>query len=553
MNNNNKFSRRLFLGKSVLATASMAGLTTINLTTANNAQAGLFTKTTLPTPDAPNAIADHYSAIVVGTGYGGAVAALRLGEAGVNTLMLEMGMLWDKPASDNKIFTKSSNPDGRSMWFKHKTEAPLSAFFGLNLVNRPIDFYPGVLDRVNYDNMSVYVGRGVGGGSLVNGCMAVVPRRDYFEEIMPEVSADEMYDTFFPLANSMLGVNTVPDRLLDKSRYYRFARVSRRAAERSGFKTVKVDSTYDFDYMIQEAEGTAPTSALAGEVIYGNNAGKQSLDKNYIPAALGTGYVTLRTLTKVRKIEVDDNEVYWLTLDTIDVTGAVTETQKISCNKLFLGAGSLGTTELLLRAKATDTLPLLSDDIGYGWGNNGNIMAARSNRFWSYTGMYQSTMPVLGIDNWDDPVHPAFAEIAPLPVGVETWTSLYLAITKNPERGHFTYNDVTDSVDLQWRPEQSQSSYEAAKALFDKINETNGTRYRRGMFEGGEPFARNFTYHPLGGCLLGKATDEYGQVLGYNNLYVVDGSLIPGNVGVNPFVTITALAERNMQQILTRL
>lgn len=50
--------------------------------------------------------------------------------------------------------------------------------------------------------------------------------------------------------------------------------------------------------------------------------------------------------------------------------------------------------------------------------------------------------------------------------------------------------------------------------------------------------------------VLGEATDSYGRVAGYDNLYVTDGSLIPGSTGVNPFVTITALAERNIERVL---
>jgi cholesterol oxidase len=59
-----------------------------------------------------------------------------------------------------------------------------------------------------------------------------------------------------------------------------------------------------------------------------------------------------------------------------------------------------------------------------------------------------------------------------------------------------------------------------------------------------------FTYHPLGGCVLGKATDHYGHVKGASRLYVTDGSLVPGSIGVNRFVTITALAERTMARVL---
>ena len=50
--------------------------------------------------------------------------------------------------------------------------------------------------------------------------------------------------------------------------------------------------------------------------------------------------------------------------------------------------------------------------------------------------------------------------------------------------------------------------------------------------------------------MLNKATDNYGRLHGYPGLYVIDGSLIPGNTSVNPFVTITALAERNIEKII---
>jgi len=50
--------------------------------------------------------------------------------------------------------------------------------------------------------------------------------------------------------------------------------------------------------------------------------------------------------------------------------------------------------------------------------------------------------------------------------------------------------------------------------------------------------------------VLNQATDNYGRLPEYPGLYVMDGSLIPGSTGVNPFVTITALAERNIEQII---
>ncbi|OLZ68244.1 cholesterol oxidase [Streptomyces sp. IMTB 2501] len=519
-----------------LQTAATLGFARIGLQSAHAAE-----------PDA----VESAPAIVIGSGYGGAVAALRLGQAGIRTVVLEMGRLWNTAGSDGKVFCSTSAPDQRSMWFRTRTEAPLAAFLWLDVVNKDISPYPGVLDRVHYDNMSVYVGRGVGGGSLVNGGMAVTPVKSYFTEQFPTVDADEMYGTYYPRARAMLGVNSIDPAWFESTDWYRFARTSRKAAGNAGLKTTFVPNVYDFGYMQQEAAGTATKSALAGEVIYGNNYGKRSLDRTYWAAALGTGNVTIHTLEKVKAVTRADDGSYVLTADRIDITGAVVETKQYSCTYLFLGGGSLGTTELLVRARDTGTLPDLNSDVGAGWGTNGNTMLGRANHIWDTVGAGEATMPVMGIDDWANTDNPVFAEIAPLPMGFEHWISLYLAITKNPERASFTYDSASGAVKLGWSPAQSAVSVSMAKKLFDRINLANATIYRYDLFgPTSKVFADDFTYHPLGGCVLGKATDDYGRVKGYDRLYVTDGSLVPGNIGVNPFVTITALAERTMARVL---
>ncbi|WP_037627917.1 GMC oxidoreductase [Streptomyces aureus] len=533
-------SRRRMLGLAALGAAALTGQGTI--TAAPRAAAatagGVSDGTFVP-------------AVVVGTGYGAAVSALRLGEAGVSTLMLEMGQLWNQPGPDGNVFSGMLKPDKRSSWFKTRTEAPLGSFLWLDVANRDIQPYAGVLDRVHFDQMSVYVGRGVGGGSLVNGGMAVTPRRSYFEEVLPQVDADEMYTKYFPRANSTLGVKTIDKTWFEQTEWYTYARVSRQQAANAGLSTTFVPNVYDWDYMRREADGTAARSALAAEVIYGNNHGKVSLDKSYLAAALGTGKVTIETLHQVKTIRQRNDGTYLLTVEQKDAGGTLLATKTISCRHLFLGAGSLGSTELLLRARETGTLPNLGSEIGGGWGPNGNIMTARANHVWNPTGSHQSSIPALGIDDWDNPDAPVFAEIAPMPAGLETWVSLYLAITKNPERGTFVYDAAKDRADLHWTRDQNAPAVAAAKSLFDRINSANTTIYRYDLFgKQLKAFADDFCYHPLGGCVLGRATDNYGRVAGYKNLYVTDGSLIPGSIGVNPFVTITALAERNVERII---
>ncbi|NIJ10786.1 cholesterol oxidase [Saccharomonospora amisosensis] len=525
-------SRRRLLGLAALNSAAALGLTTI---TTSRARA--------------SAPADFSPAVVIGTGYGAAVTALRLGQAGVPTLMLEMGQLWDTAADDGRVFCDMLAPDRRSMWLKTRTQAPLATFLWAD-INRDIERYAGVLDRVDHGAMSVYVGRGVGGGSLVNGAMAVTPKRSYFEEILPGVDADEMYGTYFPRANAALGVNNIDPDWFETCKAYQYARVSRKHAHNAGLNTTFVPSVYDFDYMRREEAQEVPRSALASEVIYGNNHGKGSLDKSYLPAALGTGNVTIRTLHEVRGIRRQPDRTYVLQVRELDTAGNVVATREIGARYVFLGAGSLGSTELLLRARDTATLPNLGAEVGQGWGTNGNVMLGRANHMWDTTGAVQSGMPALGIDAWDDPAHPVFAEIAPMPAGTELWVSLYLAITRTPERAHFTYDPAADAARLSWTADQGQPSIEAAKVMFDKINRVNATVYRTDLFGDTRAFEDRFTYHPLGGLVLGEATDSYGRVAGYDNLYVTDGSLIPGSTGVNPFVTITALAERNIERVL---
>ncbi|MGW0893592.1 GMC oxidoreductase [Saccharopolyspora sp. NPDC002578] len=525
-------SRRRMLGLTALQAAAALGLTTVSTRGASAAER------------------PYVPAVVIGSGYGAATTALRLGSAGVPTLMLEMGRLWDTAGADGKIFPDMIQPDHRSMWFRTRTEAPLASILWLDLVNRDIKPYAGVLDRMHFDEMDVYVGRGVGGGSLVNGGMAVTPERDYFEEILPRVDAEQMYRRYFPLANRMLGVNSVDRDWFEQCDSYGYARLSRAHADRAGLGTTFVPNVYDFDYLQREEAGEVPKSALGSEVIYGNNYGKRSLDKSYIPAAIGTGNVTLQTLTRVRSFRQEADGTYVLTTERIDELGEVRGVGEVACKHLFLGAGSLGSTELLLRARETGALPELSGELGEQWGPNGNVMLGRANHPWDTTGLVQSGMPALGIDNRADPVNPVFAEIAPVPAGIETWASLYLAITRTRERGRIEYDAATDSARLRWQESQGQPGIDQAKAVFDRINRANGTSYRHDLFGDARAFENRFTYHPLGGNVLGRVTDDFGRVRGYSNLYVTDGSLIPGSTGVNPFVTITALAERNIERVL---
>ncbi|MCP2242011.1 GMC oxidoreductase [Lentzea aerocolonigenes] len=485
-------------------------------------------------------------ALVIGTGYGGCVAALRLAQAGVDVHMVEMGMAWDTPGADGKIFANTTTPDQRSFWLRTKTKQPLSNFLGFP-IDKAIPRYTGILDAEEFAGITVYQGRGVGGGSLVNGGMAVTPKREYFGDVLPMINADEMYNVYYPRANAELGVGLIDPAWFDTTDCYQYARVGRKHAQRSGFPHVFVPTVYDWDYMEQEAAGTVPKSALIGEILYGNNYGKKSLQKSYLPKIRATGRVTISALHRVVSVTPAAGG-YAVTIEQLNTNGDPIATKQVTAARVFFAAGSVGTSKLLVKLKATGALPNLNGEVGRGWGDNGNVMCGRANHMWDPTGALQSSIPTMGIDNWA--AGGAFAEVAPLPTGIETYASFYLSITKTPNRGEFSWNAATGKVDLNWQTAWKQVSINAAKSIFDKINSKEGTIYRTDLFGVYKVWGDHLTYHPLGGAILDKATDNYGRLHGHPGLYVIDGSLIPGSTVVNPFVTITALAERNIAKII---
>lgn len=131
---------------------------------------------------------------------------------------------------------------------------------------------------------------------------------------------------------------------------------------------------------------------------------------------------------------------------------------------------------------------------------------------------------------------------------MKTCTSLYLAVTHNPHRARMVWDRRSGRPRLRRRKEFAQPSIAAMLALIDRLSDSNGGTIATSLFP--DQTGSDFTYHPLGGCVLGRATDNHGRLRGNPGLYVVDGSLIPGDATVNPFLTITAPTERNMDHIV---
>lgn len=479
-------------------------------------------------------------AIVIGSGFGGAVSALRLGEAGVETIVLERGRRWDiKPTNDT--FCENLSPDGRSAWLSTETVAPVAPFG-----QTKIDKYVGVLQRVDYENISIYMGAGVGGGSIPYGGMTVQPTEENFKKVFPsEIDYAELDKTYYPRVREMIGAKPIPDDLLNTD-YYKFSRVFLEHAKNANLETIMVDQAYDWDIIRKERDGDVPKSALSGQLLYGNNNGaKNSLDHNYIPKAEKTGKVKVLTLHQVTSIAQSADGRYEVEIDRIDEKGTVVEKITLTCDYLFLAAGSYHTTQLLLKAKAKGTLPKLNGEIGRGWGTNGNAMFRRD--LVGSTGTMQATPPVAAIKDFGNKIAPTLVECAQLPIGIDTFGLMSLACVLSPARGIFSYDKGKDELVLDWPQENNKLPRDAANDVAGRLNDANSGVTQAITIPG----HGDLTYHPLGGAVLGKACDFFGRLHGYTNLYVVDSAMIPGSTAcANPSLTIAAIAERNVERLI---
>jgi cholesterol oxidase len=99
-------------------------------------------------------------AVVIGSGFGGSVAALRLGEAGIDTVVLERGRRWPI-RTDGNTFATFEQPDGRAYWLRDRTG---EAILGLPQLEKRIDRYVGVLEVIEGDSIFIGAVAGVGAG-----------------------------------------------------------------------------------------------------------------------------------------------------------------------------------------------------------------------------------------------------------------------------------------------------------------------------------------------------------------------------------------------------
>lgn len=479
---------------------------------------------------------EEHRVVVVGSGFGGGVTALRLAEAGVPVTLLERGIRW-QTGPNAETFPHPASPDKRILW--HQSNPTL---FGRPAIFEP---YAGLLETVTGENMTAICAAGVGGGSLVYQGMTLQPEEAVFNTHFPEeLDYARMDRVHYPRVARMLRVETAPDELIS-SPNYEAARVFARNATRSGLPVSKIPMPIDWNYALAELRGEMKPSYTNGDGALGvNNGGKHSVDVTYIAAAEATGLVNVETLHQVTDVERAADGRWRVYVDRTDVSGQVLENKILTTDALVMAAGSMNTTKLLVRAAATGRVTDLPDELGAGWGTNADRIYIWSDLAENF-GATQGGPVVYGSRNWDDP-HNAFTVIQASfpPVAFDAHSTVMVGFGVSRDRGRFVYDSARGEAVLHW-PKDGDSAIQQGRigpaahriAAGGLLTDTNAILPS--------------TWHPLGGACMNSVCDLDGRVLGQRGLYVLDGALLPGNsAACNPSMTIAAVAERALENIV---
>ncbi|MFG2038244.1 FAD-dependent oxidoreductase [Dactylosporangium sp. NPDC048998] len=508
----------------------------------------------------------RYDVVVIGSGFGGSVTALRLAEKGYSVAVLEAGRRF---ADDD--FPKTSWNARRFLW------APALGCYGIQRITM-------------LRNVLVLAGAGVGGGSLVYANTLYRPPQPFYDDPQWKDIADwrAELEPFYDQAERMLGVTTY-------ARTTSADRALRSVAERMGaggsFHATPVGVYFGRSGADPYFGGAGPerqTCTHCGACMTGCRVGaKNTLVKNYLYLAerLGAEVFPLTTVDAVRPASNGTDGGY---LVRTRGTDRRRRRRTFEAGQVVFAAGALGTQRLLHRMRAEGALPGLSPRLGtLTRTNSESIVGARSLR--------------KGVDFTDgiaitSSFHPdANTHIEPVRYGpgsnamglLQTvltdggsWRPLrwfgvffrhpvkHLRVLSVRRWSHQTVialvmQSLDNSLDVHYRrswtgrrrltssqghgepnPTWIPAGNEAVRLLAEEIGGVPGGGWS-------EVFNIPLTAHILGGAAIGDSpatgvVDAYHRVFGHPGLHVVDGAAVSANLGVNPSLTITAQAERAM-------
>ncbi len=548
--------------------------------------------------DRQSDLKESYGIVVIGSGYGAAITAARLSEAKYDLCILERGKEWatgDFPDSSNELLDNLHSK---------------SNLLGL------YNYHAG-------EDIDVFTGNGLGGTSLINANVLLKPSPAVFEQ---DIWPDEInMNTLNPYYDKALKVltggkinNTYPESSdwpeLQKMKSHQKSSVSRPGE----FSKLNLAVNFKYDDQENEYGVQQKLCTLCGDCVTGCNVGaKNTLDKNYLPLAKRNG-AKIFTGIEVEYISPCPSGGYYVHC-LCHREGSKESTSKvIHASLVILGAGSLGSTQILLRSKERG-LPI-SDKLGQRFTSNADHVGVAYNT--------DHQMNTLGFGNHKD--KRAKINVGPLitsaieyhsdhdikksfvieegafPRAFSALRFILPALTKTPLaqdmdsgfldevkelkregrdilgydiKGAFNHSmiylgmghdssdglitlDHEGNIRIHWDKAPSEEIFnEISNEMRSITQELGGTYIKNPRWS---KFLGNnlITVHPLGGCPMGKSVNEgvvdsKGRVFNslhkdtfLSGLYVADGAVIPGSLGVNLLLTISALAEKIAQDII---
>jgi cholesterol oxidase len=305
------------------------------------------------------ALKPRYDVVVIGSGYGASVAASRLSRAGKTVCVLELGkerVPGEYPHSPEQVWpeVKLTLPDG-SVW--------------------PQNNVTGFYDFTISQNVLVWKGCGLGGGSLVNSSVAIRPDYRIFLSWPAEFSQDAtLLEQAFALALQVLSPAQYPDQAT-KPLPQSTLLVKAAGEQPSSVSLVNSNTTFRDRVNAQGVPQSACT--LCGDCNTGcNYTSKNTLLMNYLPDAHQHGaemFVTMRVLY----LEKTSDDQWTVHAEYLGDESKAPVPMKISCGLVVLGAGSLGSTEILLRSKQQGLA--VSNYVGQRFGADGDFFAVSYN------------------------------------------------------------------------------------------------------------------------------------------------------------------------------
>lgn len=535
---------------------------------------------------------NHYKVVVIGSGYGGSIAASRLARAGQQVCILERG----------KEFQPGEYPN---------TQTKALAEMQVDSPQHHLGSCTGLYDfHVNKD-INVFVGCGLGGTSLVNANVSLQAEPRVFEDLRWPKELREDVGTLlaegYHRAEEMLKPTPYPESFPPLPKLQALEKSSKYLNEKFYRPPINVTFQDGVNHVgVEQKECN-----LCGDCVSGcNNKAKNTVLMNYLPDAKNHG-AEIYTQVSVRRVERQGNR--WLVHYQLLNAGQENfnaPTMFVSADIVILAAGTLGSTEILLRSQAAGLAA--SQKLGHNFTGNGDVLAFGYNTEQVVNGIgfgdrpantvepvgpcitgiidmreqpqldnglvieegsipggmaailpqtFAAAAKILGKDTdtgLGDRIEEKMREVESLTRGAYTGavrnTQTYLVMTHDDAAGQMYLEN--DRLRIKWQGVGSQPIFQRVNNRLTEATEPlGGTQIPNPIWS--DVFGHDLvTVHPLGGCILAEdaehgVVNHKGQVFAsnqgttvYENLYVADGSIVPRTLGVNPLLTISALAER---------